>query len=100
MTEKKHLTIRLQVCGREFPLRINLDNERIYRDAAVEIDRKVSQYRNNFASADIRKLDETDYAIMTSIQAVSECRDLEIDNKFLEDKIKSLIGELDEYLKR
>jgi len=100
MTIDEHLVmVKLMVNGKPYPLRVKADYERYCRKAAPLIEKKISQYRNQYTGADIRKLDQSDYAIMTAIQAVSECENLEEENKIFEERIKSLTKELDEYLK-
>lgn len=98
MNEYQKITLRIN--GREYPLKVKREDEKIFRDAAVAIHRKISQYRNYFSGAETRKLEDTDYAIMTSIQAVSEYNELETENKIFEEKIIALTQELDEYLKK
>lgn len=100
MAADEHLVmVNLVVNGKPYPLRVRANYEQYCRKAAPLIEKKISQYRNRFTGADIRKLDETDYAIMAAIQAVSECGNLEDENKIFEDRLKSLTKELDEYLK-
>lgn len=100
MAIKEHLIIKLRINGKEYPLKVKLEDEKFFRDAAEIIEKKTSSYRNYYSSADIRKLDEADYAIMTSIQAVSSYNSVEHENKIFEDKIKALTQELDEYLRK
>lgn len=97
----EHLVmVNLVVNGKPYPLKVEARYEQYCRKAAPLIERKISQYRNQYSGADIRRLDESDYAIMTAIQAVSECEDREEENKVFEEKIKFLTKELDEYLKK
>ncbi len=100
MAIKEHLIIKLRINGKEYPLKVKLKDEKFYRDAADIIEKKISDYRNCYSGADIRVLDEADYAIMTSIQAVSKFNSMEEENKTFEDKIIALTQELDEYLKQ
>jgi len=101
MTINEHLVkVNLVVNGKPYPLKVDAKYEKYCRMAAPLIEQKISQYRNQYSGADIRKLDEVDYAVMTAIQAVAECEDQEEENKIFEEKIKSLTRELDEYLKK
>lgn len=101
MAINEHLVlVNLKINGKIYPLKAKISKEGYYRDAASNIERKISQYRNYFSGADIRKLDEADYAIMTTIQAVAERNELDAENKYFEDKIKALTQELDLYLKK
>lgn len=92
--------IKLRVLDRIYRLKIKREDEKKYRDAAVEIERKTMQYRNYFAGADSNKVLEKDYLTMTTIQALSEKVELEAENKMFESKIESMIAELDTYLKQ
>ncbi len=96
----EHFIITLRVLDRVYRLKIKRKDEQKYRDAAVAIEKKTTQYRNYFAGADSNKLLERDYLTMTTIQALSETVELEAGNRLFEDKVKSLIGELDTYLKK
>jgi len=100
MTINEHFVISLRVLGRTYRLRIKRSDEKIFRDAVSEIERKISQYRNYFSGTEQDALEELDYVVMTSIQALSEHFDLDTRNKMFEDKIKALTEELDDYLKR
>lgn len=95
----EHFIITLRVFDRSYRLRIRRKDERKYRDAAVAIERKTNQYRRHFAESETESLQERDYLTMTTIQALSEKEELEADNRLFEDRIKSMIDELDEYLK-
>jgi len=95
----EHFIITLRIMDRVYRLKVRRKDEKIYRDAAVAIEKKTTQYRNYFAGADSKKLLERDYLAMTAIQALSETVELETDNKLFTDKVKSLIDELDLYLK-
>lgn len=97
---KNYFIITLRVLDRVYRLKINRKDEQKYRDAAVAIEKKTTQYRNYFAGTDSKKLLERDYLTMTTIQALSESVELEASNKMFETKVKSLIGELDAYLKK
>ena len=100
-----HFTITLSVNGRSFPLHIHRKKEEIYRKAVKEIDRKTNQYKSLFQNPNIgattkRKIDELDCVLMTAIQAVSENIQLEkeTDAKDIEQRLRSMILEIDEYL--
>jgi len=85
---------------RVYRLKINRKDEKKFRDAAVAIERKTTQYRNHFAGAEANELLDKDYLAMTTIQSLSEMVELEAENKYFEDKIGSLVTELDLYLKK
>lgn len=95
----EHFIITLRVLDRVYRLKIKRKDEQIYRDAVAEIEKKTTLYRNYFSGADSNKLLEQDYLAMASIQALSEAVELDSENKHFENRIKSLIGELDSYLK-
>lgn len=96
---KDKFIITLRVFDRVYRLKINRNDEKKYRDAAVAIEKKTTQYRNYFASSNSNKLLEQDYLAMTTIQALSETEALAEDNKQFEVKIQSFIDAIDEYLK-
>jgi len=95
----EHFIITLRVLDRVYRLKIRRKDEQLYRDAVAKIERKTTQYRNYFSGADSKKLLEQDYLAMTSIQALSEAVEVDNENKLFENKVKSLISELDSYLK-
>lgn len=99
-TMDEYFIITLRVLDRVYRLKIKRKDEQKYRDAAVEIEKKTTQYRNYFEGADSNKILERDYLTMTSIQALSEKVELEVENKLFEDRVKSLTEELDTYLKQ
>lgn len=96
---KEHFIITLRVFDRSYRLRINRKDEKKYRDAAVAIEKKTNQYRKHFAESSSKSLLERDYLTMTTIQALSETEDIIAENEIFENKVQSLINELDEYLK-
>ena len=100
MPINEHIEFTIQLSGRPYTLKVKRENEGDIRNAVKVIDRKINQYRNYFSGAEQKELEELDYVNMTSIQAVSENVVLEAKNKLFEDRIRSLINELDEYLKR
>ncbi|NDW18035.1 cell division protein ZapA [Dysgonomonas sp. 216] len=100
MAISEHFVISLQIAGKTYRLRIKRRDEKAFRDAAKEIERKIRQYKNYFSGPDQKDLEELDYVVMTAIQALSEHFDLDSRNKMFENKIKALTTELDEYLKR
>lgn len=95
----EHFIITLRVLDRVYRLKVRRKDEKVYRDAVAKIERKTTQYRNYFRGADSKKLLEQDYLAMTSIQALSEAVEVDNENKLFENKVKSLISELDSYLK-
>lgn len=99
MADEKFL-VTLEIDGRSYPVRIKKSEEEAYRKAAKTIKDKMNQYRVKFgASAGINS---QDIMAMTTIQALVENFSLGDKNytKPFEDKIHSLIGELDDYLKK
>lgn len=96
----EHFIITLRVLDRHYRLKIHRRDEQKYRDAAVAIEKKTNQYRNYFAGSESKNLLERDYLTMTTIQALSETEELKANNELFENKVKSLIDELDTYLKQ
>ncbi|MFV0468162.1 MAG: cell division protein ZapA [Dysgonomonas sp.] len=96
----EHFIITLRVFDKMYRVRIRRKDEKIYRDAADAIEKKTNQYRNSFSGVVNEPLRETDYMVMTAIQALSENVDLEIKNETYEDKIRSLTEELNVFLKK
>ena len=96
----EHFIITLRVFDKMYRVRIRRKDEKIYRDAADAIEKKTNQYRNSFSGVVNEPLRETDYMVMTTIQALSENVDLEIKNETYEDKIRSLTEELNIFLKK
>lgn len=96
----EHFIINLRVADTKYPLRIKRKDEEVFRKAAAEIDYKLSQYKNYFASDDSHTLQDSDYMAMTTIQAVTEQKEQEMRVSLFESEIKRLIGELDNYLRK
>ena len=92
--------ISLRILERIYRLKINRKDEQKFRDTAVAIEKKTNQYRIHFAGTDSKNLLEQDYLAMTAIQALSETEALEAKNKLFEDKVKSLIDEVETYLRQ
>ncbi len=90
------LSIKVNVADRYYPLKIDGNDEEKIRKAAKMINDKVLQYRQKYADKDTQ-----DFLAMAALQFVTKV--IECDQKFnyspLEDNIKELSEELDEYLK-
>lgn len=99
MGDEKFL-LTLTIDGRKYPLKINKSEEQAFRDAAKQINNKINQYRVTFGGNNSR-LNAQDFMAMTAIQALVENFSLtqKTDTKPIEDRIRLLIKELDEYLK-
>lgn len=95
----EHLIINLRVADMRYPLKVKRSDEEVYRRAAIEIDYKISQYRNHFTGSSAQSLRDSDYMAMMAIQAVAGKVDHEMRAEKFEDKIKELTLELDKYLK-
>ncbi len=100
MGDEKFL-LTLEIAGRKDPLKINRSEEQAFREAAKRINIKINQYRVAYGGAS-SSMTTQDFLAMTAIQALAENFTLGDKNntKPFEDKIDSLISELDEYLKR
>ncbi|NDW10755.1 cell division protein ZapA [Dysgonomonas sp. 520] len=96
----EHFVITLHVFNKVYRLKVKRKDEKIYRDAADAIKKKTKQYRDYFSGQESNKLEDTDYMVMTSIQALSENAALETENEAYERKIKSLTEELDLFLRK
>lgn len=96
----EHLIINLPVANTRYPLRIKRSEEEIFRNAAKEINYKLSRYKEHFTGTSDSPLQDSDYMAMTAIQAVAEKGEQKVRADMFEDKIKQLIGELDNYLKK
>ena len=92
--------LTLEVAGRRYPLKVKRSEEQAFRAAAKQIDIKVNQYRVAFGES--TNLTTQDFMAMTAIQALAENFSLGDKNntKPFEDKIDSLISELDNYLRK
>ena len=95
------LILTLEIAGNRYPLKIRRSEEQAYRDAAARINRKINQYRVAYGG-DKSGMTTQDFVAMTAIQALAENFSLgdRNDTKPFEDKINSLISELDVYLKK
>lgn len=100
MGDEKFL-LTLKIAGRKYPLKIKQSEEQAFRDAEKKIEKKISQYRIKYGGAN-SNLSVQDIVVMTAIQALAENFSLTDKNntKPFEDKIDSLISELDDYLKK
>lgn len=100
MGDEKFL-LTLEIAGRKYPLKIKRSEEQAFRNAAKTINAKINQYRIAYGGDDSRVITQ-DFVAMTAIQALVENFSLGDKNntKPFEDKIDSLISELDNYLKK
>lgn len=92
--------LTLEIDGRKYPLKIDRSQEGVFRDAAKKINAKVNQYR--IAVGGNSGMTAQDFIAMTAMQILVENQNLVDKNytKPFEDKINSLINELDNYLKK
>lgn len=99
--EDERFLLTLSIAGRKYPLRIKRSEEQAFRNAAKKIEDKINQYRIAFGKGN-NELTTQDFVVMTALQAMVENFSLGDRNntKPFEDKIHSLIGELDDYLKK
>lgn len=82
-------------------MKIKKSDEQSFRDAAKKINTKINQYRVAYGGEN-SQMTTQDFMAMTAIQALAENFSLgdRNDTKPFEDKINSLISELDVYLKK
>ena len=100
MKGQKDFSLTLVIDGRKYPIKIDRSEEEAYRSAAKTIDNKINQYRVTYG--DSPNLITQDFIAMTAIQILVENFTLGTKNNIqpYEDKIGSLIGELDQYLEK
>jgi len=93
MTEK--LSINIKIDGRNYPLKVDRENEEIFRKAAKIINDIVLQYRQKYLTSDSQ-----DVLAMTAIQFVVKAIDLEekVDQSPMFDELKRLDEDLGDYL--
>ena len=92
----EQLSIKVQIAERFYPLKIKRKDEEKIRKAARLINDKILQYKQRYTDKDTQ-----DFLAMVALQFVTKI--IEYDQKFysspLEDNIKELSEELEEYLK-
>lgn len=100
MNDEK-FSLTLTIDGRKYPLTINRSEEEAFRYAAKQINTKMNQYRVAFGGPN-SGMDSQDFVAMTAIQALVENFSHKDRNntKPYDDKIHSLISEIDDYLRR
>ena len=90
------LSIKVNIADRYYPLKIDRKDEEKIRNAAKMINEKVLQYRQKYADKDIQ-----DFLAMAALQFVTKV--IEYDRKYdfspLEENVKELNEELEEFLK-
>jgi cell division protein ZapA (FtsZ GTPase activity inhibitor) len=93
MTEK--LSINIKIDGRNYPLKVEKENEEKYRKAAKIINDIVLQYRQRYVNNDSQ-----DFIAMAAFQFVVKNIDLEekVDHSPLFDELKKLDEDLGDYL--
>jgi cell division protein ZapA len=93
MTEK--LSINIKIDGRNYPLKVDRENEEKFRKAAKIINDIVLQYRQKYLTSDSQ-----DVLAMTAIQFVVKAIDLEekVDQSPMFDELKRLDEDLGDYL--
>ena len=100
MKVQKDFSLTLVIDGRKYPIKIDRSEEEAYRRAAKTIDNKINQYR--FTYGDSPNLITQDFIAMTAIQILVENFELGKKNNTepYENKISTLIDELDQYLEK
>ena len=100
MKEDEKFSLTLVVDGRNYPIKIRRSEEEAYRYAATKINNRINQYRVTYG--DSSHLITQDFIAMTAIQVLVENFTLGKQNytQPYEDKISSLIMELDQYLSK
>ena len=90
------LSIKVNVADRYYPLKIDRKDEEKIRNAARMINEKVLQYRQKYADKDTQ-----DFLAMAALQFVTKIveHDQKYDFSELEENVKELNEELEEYLK-
>jgi cell division protein ZapA len=93
MTEK--LSINIKIDGRNYPLKVDREEEAKFRKAAKIINDIVLQYRQRYLTSDSQ-----DFLAMTAIQYVVKTIELEeqVDRSPFFDEFKKLDEELGDYL--
>ena len=93
MTEK--LSINIKIDGRNYPLKVDRDQEGKYRKAAKIINDIILQYRQKYLNSDSQ-----DFLAMTAFQFVVKNIELEekVDQSPLYDELKKMDEELGDYL--
>jgi len=93
MTEK--LSINIKIDGRNYPLKVERENEEKFRKAAKIINDIVLQYRQKYVNSDSQ-----DFIAMAAFQFVVKNIDLEekVNQSPLFDEVKKLDEELGDYL--
>ena len=93
MTDK--LSIKIKIDGREYPLKVDRDEEEKYRKAAKIINDIILQYRQKYSSSNTQ-----DFLAMTAFQFALKTIELEekVDRSPLFDELKKLDEELSDYL--
>ena len=93
MTDK--LSIKIKIDGREYPLKVDRDDEEKYRKAAKILNDILIQYRQTYSSSN-----NQDFLAMTAFQFALKTIELEekVDRSPLFDELKKLDEELSDYL--
>ena len=100
MGNEEKFSLTLVIDGRKYPIKILRSEEEAYRSAAKKINNKINQYRLTYG--DSSELITQDFIAMTAIQALVQNFKLGVKNytQPYEEKINSLIEELDHYLEK
>ena len=87
--------IHVEIAGKSYGLRINLDEEQVVREAVRQIRIKMDQYRKKYSEVDVK-----DLLAMVTFQLSVENLKLEDKNDTspFTEKIRELTGELEGYL--
>ena len=90
------LSIRINIADRYYPLKIDRNDEEKIRKAARTINEKILQYKQKYADKDTQ-----DFLAMAALQFVTKIieNDQKYDFSTLEENVKELNEELEEYLK-
>ena len=90
------LTITLNIAGRPCALRVEREEEEMFRNAAKRINSKIAKYREKYATAD-----PVDFLAVTALQFTVELLEIEKRNDIepILDEVKRISSRLDEVVK-
>ncbi|PIF02016.1 MAG: cell division protein ZapA [Draconibacterium sp.] len=96
MTGDNKFSINIRIDGRNYPLRINREEEEKYRLAAKYVNETVAKYREVF-----HDMESTDFLAMTAFQIALNCTEKQkVDNgNFLMDELKDINDDISDFLK-
>ncbi|MFV0505244.1 MAG: cell division protein ZapA [Bacteroidales bacterium] len=91
------MKINIKIDGKEYPLSIDRDKERLYRDAVGKLNEQILRYRKKY---DAQRVDRDDIFAMVAFSLALRTEELENELDFdpIVNEVEAMINAIDSYL--